>query len=104
MSFELRIYVANPGKIVALLNRFRNHTDELFAKHGMESLGYWISDKEPNKLIYVLSHNGDSDSNWRAFINDPDWIRVRNASEIDGPLVASIECHFMSATDFSKLV
>lgn len=40
--------------------------------------------------------------NWKAFIEDPDWISARNASEIDGPLVASIESHFMSAIDFSK--
>ncbi len=104
MSFELRIYVANPGKINALLSRFRDHTDKLFAKHGMESLGYWISEKEPNTLIYVLNHKGDSDVNWKAFIEDPDWISARNASEIDGPLVASIESHFMGPTDFSKIL
>lgn len=104
MSFELRIYVANPGKINALLSRFRDHTDQLFAKHGMESLGYWISEKEPNTLIYVLNHKGDSELNWKAFIEDPDWINARNKSEIDGPLVASIESHFMTATDFSKLL
>ena len=104
MSFELRIYVANPGKISALLSRFRDHTDKLLAKHGMESLGYWISEKEPNTLIYVLNHKGDSDLNWKAFIEDPDWISARNASEIDGPLVASIESHFMSPTDFSKIL
>ena len=104
MSFELRIYVANPGKISALLSRFRDHTDKLFAKHGMESLGYWISEKEPNTLIYVLNHKGDSDLNWKAFIEDPDWISARNASEIDGPRVASIESHFMSPTDFSKIL
>jgi hypothetical protein len=104
MSFELRIYVAHPGKINALLSRFRDHTDKLFAKHGMESLGYWISEKEPNTLIYVLNHKGDSDVNWKAFIEDPDWISARNASEIDGPLVASIDSHFMSPTDFSKIL
>ena len=104
MSYELRTYVANPGKIDVLLSRFRDHTDTLFAKHGMESLGYWVSDKEPNTLIYVLKHKGDSEANWKAFINDPDWISARDASEIDGPLVASIESHFMGATDFSKLL
>jgi hypothetical protein len=50
-----------------------------------------------------LNHKGDSDLNWKAFIDDPDWVSAKDASEIDGPLVASIESHFMSATDFSKL-
>lgn len=104
MSYELRTYVANPGKIDALLSRFRDHTDKLFAKHGMESIGYWLSETDPNTLIYVLRHKNNPDLNWQAFLNDPDWIKARNSSEIDGPLVASIESQFLTPTDFSKLV
>ena len=35
MTYELRIYTANPGKIDSLCARFRNHTVALFRKHGM---------------------------------------------------------------------
>ena len=103
MSFELRIYIANPGKIDALLSRFRDHTVNLFAKHGMQSIGYWVSDKEPNKLIYVLKHEGEAENNWKSFIEDPDWVSAKTASEVNGPLVESIETHFMNPTDFSKI-
>ena len=58
MSFELRIYHANPGKIDALLTRFRDHTVALFAKHNMESLGYWVSD---GLTITVLKHANGGD-------------------------------------------
>ena len=39
--FELRTYIATPGNLAALNNRFRNHTIELFKKHGMNNVVYW---------------------------------------------------------------
>lgn len=39
--FELRTYVATPGNLKNLNDRFRNHTVELFAKHGITNLIYW---------------------------------------------------------------
>jgi hypothetical protein len=39
--FELRTYGATLGNLAALNNRFRNHTIELFAKHGMTNVVYW---------------------------------------------------------------
>lgn len=103
MTFELRIYHANPGKMPQLLNRFRTHTINLFPRHGMENVGYWIDDATPNDLIYILKHTGDPESNWKNFGADPDWKTAKEASEVDGRLVASIESKFMSATDFSEI-
>ena len=103
MSYELRIYHATPGKISNLLSRFRDHTVDLFAKHGMESIAYWVDDAAPEDLIYVLKHSGDPAANWSAFIADPDWIEVKSASEVDGSLVVSIDSRYMTATDFSKI-
>src|SRR5471032_2806889 len=40
--FELRTYTCNEGKLEALKTRFRDHTIEIFKRHGMESIGYWI--------------------------------------------------------------
>ena len=57
--FELRIYHANPGKMDALKARFRDHTDALFARHNMTSVGYWQPQDAPdsqNLFIYVLEH------------------------------------------------
>ena len=39
--FEMRTYYANPGKMKALHERFRNHTNRLFVKHGMTLIGCW---------------------------------------------------------------
>jgi hypothetical protein len=103
VTYELRVYHANPGKISALLTRFRDHTVGLFAKHGMDSIGYWVPENTPDDLIYVLQHSGDPAKNWESFLNDPEWIEVKANSEVDGVLVASIDAQYMSATDFSAL-
>ena len=39
--FEMRTYIAAPGKLDALNARFRDHTNKLFVKHDMELIGYW---------------------------------------------------------------
>ena len=40
--FELRIYTTNEGKLDDLHARFRDHTTDLFEKHGMTNMGYWV--------------------------------------------------------------
>src|SRR4051794_41836253 len=44
--FELRTYSTNPGKLDALNRRFREHTNRIFKKHGMEIVGVWTSQDE----------------------------------------------------------
>ena len=42
--FELRTYTVKPGgagSIDLLHSRFREHTNRLFRKHGMEIVGFW---------------------------------------------------------------
>jgi hypothetical protein len=47
--FELRTYHAYEGKLDALLTRFRDHTVDIFNRHGMTSIGYWLPMDEPLK-------------------------------------------------------
>ena len=103
MSYELRIYHANPGKIDALLARFRDHTVEMFARHGIESIGYWVDSENRLDLIYVVKHSGEPAANWQRFVADPEWVAVKAESEIDGGLVASIDSRYMNPTDFSRI-
>lgn len=101
--YELRIYHANSGKIAKLIERFRDHTVDLFADHGMESIAYWIADDAPDDLIYVLKHSGDPKANWEKFRSDERWISVKASSETDGVLVGSIDSRYMTPTDFSRI-
>ena len=106
--FEMRIYYAHPGKMKALHARFRDHTTKLFEKHGMTNIGYW-SPTDPKqaeeKLIYVLAYpsKAAADKAWKDFREDPDWKKAREASEVDGPLVAKVDSVYMNPTDYSTI-
>ena len=107
--FELRTYTASPGKLDALNARFRDHTIAIFKKYGMEVVGFWEPlDKEAGageKLIYMLAHQSRAaaEASWKAFHDDPEWIKVKADSEKNGPLTTKIESVFLSGTDYSPL-
>lgn len=106
--FEIRTYTAEPGKLQDLLKRFRDHTCQLFEKHGMTNIGYWVPTDEPrsqNTLIYILAHkNRDAaKQSWKEFQADPDWIKVKEASEANGKIVTKTESVFAAPTDFSAM-
>ena len=107
MLYELRIYEAVPGKLPAVQARFRDHTNDLFARHGFEVVGYWTNEIGPSnqQLIYILAwrdltHRQEA---WANFVGDPDWQSAKAASEKDGPLVANILSSILKPTDFSPM-
>ena len=107
--YELRVYHANEGKLDALVARFRDHTDAIFKRHGMKSLAYWLPTDEPLKgrtLIYILKHPSReaATANWKSFHDDPEWIKVSTASEVNGKLVEKVDSTYMTLTDFSPAI
>ena len=103
--YELRIYHAVAGQLDKLVARFRDHTDELFAKHGMKSVAYWTALDEPAKsstFFYILEHPSReaAAANWKAFQDDPEWKRVKAKSEENGKLVENIDSTYLTPTDF----
>jgi len=105
--YELRTYTCNEGKLPDLLKRFREHTIEIFNRHHMESVGYWIPQDERSKttLIYILAHPSreEAKKNWDAFSKDPEWQKVNAESNANGRIVQKVESVFLEPTDFSKL-
>src|SRR5438270_8065467 len=84
--YELRTYTTLPGRLPALHKRFAEHTMKLFEKQGMKNEMYWVPTddaRKDNTLIYVISHESQeaADKSWKAFRDDPDWIKARDASE-----------------------
>ena len=104
--YELRTYHANPGKLADLETRFRDHTIEIFNRHGMKSVGYWVpQDNKDNVLIYILEHPSKEEGmkNWSSFMSDPEWQGVAKASEANGKLVDHVDRVFMDPADFSPM-
>lgn len=103
--YELRIYTTHPGKMPDLLKRFREHTCTIFAKHGMENVGYWlpVDTADGDKLYYFLKHQSRdaAKASWQAFKDDPEWKAVATASEANGKIVAKVESVYLSLADYS---
>ncbi|HEX9002814.1 MAG TPA: NIPSNAP family protein [Blastocatellia bacterium] len=107
--YEIRTYIAAPGKLEDLHKRFRDHTIKLFKKHGMEVVGFWgPTDKEKgseNTLVYVMAYpNREArDKAWKAFGADPEWQKARAESEKNGKLTDKVESVILGATDYSPI-
>lgn len=96
--YEIRTYHCNEGKRPDLIARFQNHTTRIFEKHGMENIGYWLSTKEPNDLIYILAFPNKTarDAAWQDFLADDEWKAVYAKSITNGNLVKSIDSEFLT--------
>jgi hypothetical protein len=106
--YELRMYHVHEGKMDALKARFGDHTDALFKRHNMKSIGYWVPEDAPssqNLFVYILEHPSreEAKKNWNAFHDDPEWQKVKAESEKNGPLVDKIDNYFMNSTSYSAL-
>jgi hypothetical protein len=103
MLYELRTYIASPGCMDKLQHRFAKHTLGLFARHGIEAVGFWTVPEKPNRLVYLLRFRdkGHFDDAWASFRADADWAKVKAESERDGVLVADIDSQVMHATEYS---
>jgi hypothetical protein len=105
--YELRIYHVVAGKLDSLVARFRDHTDALFAKHGMKSVAYWTALDEPVKsstFFYILEHPSReaAATNWKAFQDDAEWKSVKAKTEENGPLVEKVDSTYLTLTDFPR--
>lgn len=106
--FELRIYTTHEGKLDDLHKRFREHTNRIFKKHGMQLVGYWTPTDEPesqNTLVYILAYESRDarDKAWKAFRDDPEWQKTYKESRKDGPIVKKVENKFLTPTDYSPI-
>ena len=106
--FEQRTYHTAEGKLEALHERFRNHTNRLFKKHGIEMVGYWTPADEAaskNTLVFLLAYPSREarEKSWQAFSNDPEWKKAAAESEKDGKLVTKVDQLFLNPTDYSPI-
>lgn len=110
-TFELRTYTPTPDKLPNLLSRFRDHTINLFSKHGMTNIGYFITEEKdaatPPKLVYILAHPSEAEGkqHFEEFRKDPKWLAAKEESEKmgGGSLTTKVESVYMKPTDYSPM-
>ncbi|HEU5247006.1 MAG TPA: NIPSNAP family protein [Candidatus Udaeobacter sp.] len=108
--FELRIYHAVPGKVLALESVFRD-ASKVMANHGINVVGYWVPTEDPawkDSFIYVVAHSSreEAKKNWDALHSDP---AFRPYVEAAKPLIDKagktfrVDEVYMRPTDFSPM-
>lgn len=107
MLLEMCVYRCEPGRLPALLDRFRTATLALFARHGFRPVGFFTTVIGPSaqELHYFLNWESLAEREicWAAFHADPDWIAARVASERDGYIVRNASNRILAPTDFSPM-
>ena len=76
--YELRLYHVNEGKMDVLKARFGDHTDAIFKRHNMKSVGYWSPEDAPasqNRLSTSSSIQPSGGEESAAFQVDPNGSR-----------------------------
>jgi hypothetical protein len=104
--FELNIYHALPGKVPALEKRFSS-ASQLQAKHGLNVLGYWVSEGAPafaDTFVYLVAHPSreEADRKWNEFHADPafqEYVKSENADK----LIDHVDKIWMRPADYSAL-
>ena len=104
--FELRTYTVRaegPGSIDLLHDRFRQHTNRLFKKHGMTIVGFWqpLNSGMERTLIYLLAYKDAAarDAAWAGFRGDPEWKDVISKMQVG----TQVESTFLVSTDYGTM-
>src|ERR1700684_821776 len=99
---ELRVYRCVPNRLSALLKRFETNTLRIWEKHGIRQAGFWttVIGESNLDLTYLLAWESlaEREKKWAAFQSDPEWIAARDASEKDGPIVATLSSSILQPT------
>lgn len=92
MIYELREYVAAPGRTDDLHRRFADETLALFTRHGITVAGFWTDVSDDARVVYLVRFEDEEAQAraWAGFQNDPHWQRVKAESEADGPVVTEM--------------
>ena len=104
MIYELRNYTAQPGRLRDLLARFENHTNRIWARHGIRQAGFWTTIVGPTEgLCYLLAWESfaEREQKWNALQADPELLEAFAESEKNAPLVFNVENLLLQPTSFS---
>jgi hypothetical protein len=104
--YELRIYDAVPGRLPDLNKRFETTTVKIWEKHGIRPVAFWTAViGTSNQLIYILEWKdlAEREKLWGAFQRDPEWIKARDETEKNGPLIVRVTNSILTPTSYSKM-
>lgn len=106
MIYEWRVYEVMPGKMNALHNRFQKITLKFFEKHGIKVVGFWETIVGTSNILYYMvayDNMAHREKAWNAFSADPEWIKARQETEKEGPIVQRVVNMLLRPTSYSPM-
>jgi hypothetical protein len=107
--YEIRTYTVHDGRHADMLETFRNYwTKTIFPKHDLEGVIFLTPTDTPfssRNFVYILRHSSRAaaDSNWTAFIADPEVRAISARRNANGRIVAKVDRMFATEADFSPV-
>jgi hypothetical protein len=105
--FELRDYLAMPGRQRNVVDRFGQFVSAAFTKHGFHQVGYWtnVAGGHDHQLLYLLAWESlnEREAKFDAFLKDPLRVQAFAEQEKDGPIVQQAGNSILRPTSFSPL-
>jgi hypothetical protein len=107
--YEVREYVAVPGRFPALVTMFNDHSIPLFAKHEMDlvSVGMtWVGDNSFNELIYTMRFDDvtELEFKWARYLQDPEFLAASAEYDAQGPVVQSLRRRLIDSGPFARAI
>ena len=108
-TFELRQYSVPAAKLAAFRARWRDHAIPIYARHGLQSIGWWQAAKpDPTgRETFICLLAGTSPAAIQKaiadFHADPEWRAITEQTEQDGPLRDGVVTLTLRPTEFSAL-
>ena len=103
--FDFRIFQTSPGKLDALHARLRDHQIPLLEQHGIFTLAVFVpAGENPDRLVYLITGAEGLTAmteGWAGFRKDPEWLKVKQATDESGPLVLQEKYKPLSMTYWS---
>jgi len=78
----------------------------LFEKHGIKTVGFWQAVVGTTNMLYYMlewENMAHREKAWNSFQADPEWIKVAQESEKDGPIVQNITNMLLKPTPYSNM-
>jgi len=90
---------------MAFTIKVNGKTHNLDESRKVTAIGPPLLGESSNELTYILAWESlaDRKRKWTAFQEDPTWHKVRDDTERDGPIVATISSQILTPTPFSAL-
>jgi hypothetical protein len=99
MIFEMRQYLIDRGRMNDSHARMRDYLPPLLEKHGIRVVGRWSALSGPRMPLfcYIMEwpDHAEREARWGAFYADPEWVRVRAATNAGSELVEGQELVFL---------